>query len=284
VRRIEGSVIGDESRYDRERYVPGWPARYLDQNTIGPLSALSVNDGFTRYPTREDTATPPTPAPDPALDAAAVLERLLEARGIVVTGAPAAGVAPSGAVEVAAIESVPLVDVVAQLLRESDNSTAELLLKELGRTADAATTAGGAAVVAEVVEPFGEPVIADGSGLSPDNRVSCKLLVGLLTRDGTGQVIAEQLAVAGVSGTLTDRFVGTDLEGVLRAKTGSLRNVAALAGVVEDDDPALTFAFVVNGEPLPEHTADLQQAVAEALASWPRVADVEALGPQTEGR
>ena len=281
VRRIEGSVVGDERRYDTTRYVAGWPRRYIDNETIGPMSALAVNDGFARYPTSTDRDVPLEPAAQPAVDAAAVLTRLLEARGVDVVGAPGAGAAPEDGVEVAAIESAPLPEVVGQLLEESDNATAELLLKELGRASGRASTAGGAAVVLDVVEDVGAPVVADGSGLSLDDRVTCQLLVDLLDRPDTGDAIVDRLPRAGESGTLAERFQGTPLEGVLRAKTGTLSTVAGLAGVVEDDDPPLSFALLVNTvAPVPASVSGLQQRVAEALASWPRVPDVTVLGPQ----
>jgi D-alanyl-D-alanine carboxypeptidase/D-alanyl-D-alanine-endopeptidase (penicillin-binding protein 4) len=280
--RVEGSIVGDESRYDRARYVAGWPARYIDQNVTGPLSALAVNDGFARYPTEQDPSEPLEPASDPAVEAAAVFTRLLEARGIEVAGGPGSGTAPTVGVEVAAVESPPLNDVVGQLLRESDNSTAELLLKEVGRTAGEPTTGGGASVVRELHEDLGPSTVADGSGLSLDDRVSCQLLVDVLRRPGTGERIDDLLAVAGRSGTLLERFVGTPLEGVLRAKTGSLTSVASLAGVVEDGDPPLHFALVVNVPPpgrVPDGVAELQRQVGEALARWPSVPDADALGP-----
>jgi D-alanyl-D-alanine carboxypeptidase/D-alanyl-D-alanine-endopeptidase (penicillin-binding protein 4) len=285
IERIEGAVVGDEQRFDRARYVPGWPQRYLDQHVIGPMSALVVNDGFAVYPTAADRAAELEPAAEPAEEAAAVLTRLLEARGVEVAGAPRAGPAPRGGVEVGAVESAPLRDVVGQLLRESDNGTAELVLKEIGRTAGTPTTAGGASVVAEVVADLGDPTVVDGSGLALDDRVTCQLLVDLLQRPGTGAVIDDLLAVAGVTGTLTDRFQGTELEAVLRAKTGSLTSVASLAGIVEDDDPPLTFAFVVNVPPpdaVPDGVGELQRDVGQVLAAWPRVPDVAVLGPQTE--
>ncbi|MEO7573967.1 MAG: D-alanyl-D-alanine carboxypeptidase, partial [Acidimicrobiales bacterium] len=125
VRQVAGAVVGDESRYDPARYVAGWPERYISQNQTGPLSGLAVNDGFERYP-QLGGGDPLTPAADPAVNAAGVLTRLLEARGVDVVGDPRGGVAPAGAVEVAAIESAPLRDVVGQLLQESDNNTAEL--------------------------------------------------------------------------------------------------------------------------------------------------------------
>jgi len=59
--------------------------------------------------------------------------------------------------------------------------------------------------------------------------------------------------------------------------------VTALAGVVADEDPALTFALVVNVPPpasVPTGVAELQQRVAEVLAGWPRVAGAVVLGPQ----
>jgi D-alanyl-D-alanine carboxypeptidase/D-alanyl-D-alanine-endopeptidase (penicillin-binding protein 4) len=285
VRRIDGAVVGDEGRYDTERYVAGWPQRYIDQSSAGPLSALAVNDGFATYPTPDDPDADLAPAAEPAVEAAAVLTRLLEARGVDVVGEPAAGAMPDGAVEVGAVESAPLLDVLRQLLQESDNNTAELLLKELGRTAGTATTAGGSAVVTDVVADLGSPRVIDGSGLSLDNRVTCQLLVDVLVRPGTGAEIDDLLAVAGESGTLAERFQDTALEDVLRGKTGSLTSVASLAGIVEDDDPPLAFAFVVNADPparVPEGALALQQQVLEVLASWPRVPDVEVLGPRVE--
>jgi D-alanyl-D-alanine carboxypeptidase/D-alanyl-D-alanine-endopeptidase (penicillin-binding protein 4) len=288
VRRIDGAVVGDEGRYDQQRYVAGWPQRYIDQDQIGPLSALSVNDGFASYPSPADTATPLEPAEDPPATAAAVLTGLLEARGIDVVGEGRAGAAPPDAVEVATVESVPVRDVVAQLLRESDNSTGELLLKELGARAGDPSTAGGRARATEVLVEagldLGASVIADGSGLSLDNRTTCALLLELLQRPETGPVLDAGLAIAGQSGTLARRFVGTDLAGRLRAKTGSLNTVTSLAGVVEDDDPPLTFAFLVNAPPpgpVPPGVADAQQALGDILLAWPRVADVAVLGPQS---
>jgi len=289
VRQVTGAVVGDESRYDQARYVPGWPERYINQNQTGPLSGLAVNDGFERYPQRGGGGDPLTPAADPAANAAGVLTRLLEARGVDVVGDPRSGAAPVGAVEVAAIESPPLTDVIGQLLQESDNNTAELLLKELGRSGADPTTSGGAAAAQAILSASGldlaGSVLADGSGLSLDDRVTCDLLVDSLGRPDTGMLLQDRLAVAGQSGTLAESFVGTPLAGTLRAKTGSLNTVVSLAGVVADDDEALAFALVINvpaSEPLPGSVGSTQQQLGEILLSWPRVPDVTVLGPMTQ--
>lgn len=290
VQRIDGSVVGDESRYDRTRYVPSWPPRYIDQNQVGPLSSLTVNDGFERFPLASGAGGPLEPAPDPAANAAGVLTLLLETRGVDVVGPPRSGTAPPGAVEVAAVESPPLRDVVGQLLRESDNNTGELLLKELGHGVGDPSTAGGAAAARERLDDgdvdLTGAALVDGSGLSLDNRVTCTLLVDLLSRPETGAMLQDLLAVAGETGTLAGRYQGTPLEGVLRAKTGSLTSVASLAGVVADDDPALTFALVVNvpaPEAVPAGVDAVEQQVAETLAGWPRVPDLAVLGPLPQG-
>jgi len=290
VRRVEGSVVGDERRYDTARSVAGWPQRYLDQRQAGPLSALALNDGFEQYPTPDAPDAPVEPAAQPAQAAAARLTALLEAAGVEVVGEPGAGAAPAGAVEVAGVDSAPLNDIVAQLLEESDNNTAELLLKEVGHDAGDATTPGGAAAATAVlgdgsVDATGVRV-ADGSGLSVDNRVTCDLLVDLLAREGTGPAVQDRLAVAGESGTLEGRYEGTPLAGTLRGKTGSLNTVRSLAGVVEDDDPPLLFALVVNvpeGQAMPAGAVAAQQAVGEALLAWPQVPDASALGPRDGG-
>ncbi|HEX6569774.1 MAG TPA: D-alanyl-D-alanine carboxypeptidase, partial [Acidimicrobiales bacterium] len=124
--------------------------------------------------------------------------------------------------------------------------------------------------------------VVDGSGLTIDNRLTCRTLVDLLTREGSGPVVRDGLAVAGETGTLADRWRGTEVAGRMRAKTGSLRNVTALAGEVEPvRGGALTFAYVANvpdpGEVTLEdvHLAELP----EILVDYPRGVDVAALAP-----
>ncbi|MGV3760443.1 MAG: D-alanyl-D-alanine carboxypeptidase/D-alanyl-D-alanine endopeptidase, partial [Actinomycetota bacterium] len=284
VRRIEGSVVGDEARYDAQRYVAGWPERYLAQRVGGPLSALSVNDSFARYP--GDGGEDLEPADDPAAHAAAVLTALLVERGVEVVGPPRSGPAPD-APELAAITSAPLPEILDQLLRESDNMVAELLVKELGRTVGDPTTAGGALVVARALAELGLDtaglVVADGSGLSTDDRATCTLLIDVLRHPEVGETLQAGLAVAGETGTLAEAFEGTSLEGVLAAKTGSLNAVAGLAGTVSDDDGPLTFAFVANdpdGRIDEEPVLAAQAALGQILLAWPQVPDVEALGPR----
>ena len=286
VRRVEGSVVGDEARYDTVRYVPSWPARYIEQDQSGPLSALTVNDGFESYPTANRPQAL-VAAADPPRNAAAVLTRLLEARGVTVAGAPRSGRAPADGRELAAVESSPIGDIVREMLQESDNMTAELLVKELGAAVGDPSTAGGLAEVRSAASaPGADPAalaVADGSGLSLDDRVTCDLLVDLLLQHSSGPALVERLAVAGRSGTLADRFVGTPLDGALRAKTGSLNTVTALAGVVADDDPPLTFAYLVNvpeGERVPDAVESTQRSLGEILLSWPRVPDAGSLAPR----
>jgi len=286
VTRVEGSIVGDESRYDQQRYLPVWPARYIDQNQTGPLSALSVNDGFAEYPTPQ-VHRDLRPAPDPAAHAAGVLTLLLAARGVEVVGPPRSGAAPAGEPELAAVESPPLAEIVRQLLQESDNTTAELLVKELGAQAGDPTTAGGLRRLVEVLGAAGLDLtgaaITDGSGLSTENRVPCRLVLQALVDPETGPLLRERLAVAGESGTLWRSFLDTSLVGHLRGKTGRLNAVASLAGTVVDDDGELAFAYLAND---PDGLIDVQAVVstqatlAQILLSWPQTPDVTVLGPE----
>jgi D-alanyl-D-alanine carboxypeptidase/D-alanyl-D-alanine-endopeptidase (penicillin-binding protein 4) len=172
------------------------------------------------------------------------------------------------------------------MLRESDNSTAELLLKELGRTEGDPSTAGGrrvaSAALLDAGVDLGGVVIADGSGLSLDNRLTCDVLVELLREGDAEAVLEDGLAVAGETGTLAERFEGTPLDGALRAKTGTLNTVTALTGVTDDDDPPLTFALITNltGAVVSLELIGEQAHLAEILLAWPRVPDLSVLGPE----
>jgi serine-type D-Ala-D-Ala carboxypeptidase/endopeptidase (penicillin-binding protein 4) len=287
VRRIEGSVVGDAGRYDGETYHPAWPRRFAEDHQVGPVSGLMVNDGFASFPSAATPGAPTARASDPAADAAKVLTLALRARGVTVVGASRAGAAPADATEVASLPSVPVREIVAEMLRDSDNETAEAALKEVGHSeAGEGSWAAGAVASQGLLADAGVPLdgvsVVDGSGLSIDNRLTCATLVDVLTRAETGPVIREGLAVAGVNGTLADRWNGTAAEGRLRAKTGTLRNVTALAGEIEvHDGDILTFAYVAN-VPDPNEVTSEQVGInqlADILMAYPRGVDVAQLEP-----
>jgi D-alanyl-D-alanine carboxypeptidase/D-alanyl-D-alanine-endopeptidase (penicillin-binding protein 4) len=280
VRRITGRVVGDESRYDGQRYLPTWSPGYIAQGAIGPQSALTVNGGFVQWEPRE------VGAPAPATNAAAVLTSLLRARGVTVGGEAGEGKAPGGTAVVAAIESPPLPDVVAVLLQESDNLTAELLVKELGvRFGGAGTTGAGLEVVRSTLPSLGLApgglAWADGSGLDRSSRLSCEALQTVLARDGDQGVVSRSLPVAGRDGTLARRFTAGAAAGRIRAKTGSLQGVTGLAGwATTTDGRSVGFALLANDLPGDGAGFGLQDRVADILGGYPQAPRPDELGPR----
>jgi D-alanyl-D-alanine carboxypeptidase/D-alanyl-D-alanine-endopeptidase (penicillin-binding protein 4) len=284
IRRIDGGVIGDETRYDDQRAVPSWPDRFVSRNLAGPLSALVVNDGVFN----DDGIL--RRSSEPALSAVESFVDLLAERGVTVEGTEELGPAPDdAAVVLASAGSLPASDIVAQMLTYSDNTTAELQLKELGfRASGLGSTVSGSEAVAAALDEAGldraERVTIDGSGLDAGNRVTCDLLVDVLDDHGPSGPMADGLAVAGQSGTLAERFIGSPAEGLVRAKTGSLRDVTALAGFVEvPETDMLTFAVVVNttdGELVDDALKLRQNEVAEILLTWPEGPDPTLLTPR----
>jgi serine-type D-Ala-D-Ala carboxypeptidase/endopeptidase (penicillin-binding protein 4) len=286
VTEVRGRVLGDESRYDATRYVGSWPSRFIDQNQTGPLSALSVNDGFSSFPSAADPGAPELASANPPTLAAQVFLDLLRRRGVRVTGEAGAGTAPNRAPVVAELRSAPLRDITAQLLTWSDNQTAELLLKEIGvaRGGPGSTAAGADAVEAILTdEGFdmagSEP--EDGSGLSGANRVTCGLLHEVLAEAGPRSALVRGLAVAGETGTLAATFNGTPAEGRLRAKTGSLNESRALSGVVTvPDGDDLTFALLVNQDVITSEGDAVRIQVGLALAEYPSRPNLDQVGPR----
>ncbi len=289
VREIRGDVLGDESRYDAVRYVPSWPARFSQsQNQTGPMSALSVNDGFTSFPADPVAVASARPAGDPASHAASVLVGLLEARGVVVTGGAGSGVAPPEATrELGAVESPSLTEIVDAMLVYSDNMTSELLLKEQAPAAPR-STAAGAQTALTVLRDAGHPtdgvVLVDGSGLDAGNRLTCDLLAEILDTEGPLSGLAAGLPVAGEPGTLETRYEGTVADGRIRAKTGSLLFVTSLAGFAEaQEGRVLTFAYIANQDPLPEGAVTFTVPLGTALVTYPPGPALDVLDPEPVG-
>ncbi len=131
VTQITGAVLGDGSRYDDEYFAPGWGDGVAGLEG-GPYDALMANDSRV--------LGDPLRGNNPNEAAAREFTLLLEARGVAVGASASTGTAPVDAVMVTSIDSAPLSDVVAEMLGNSDNNTAEMVVKELGFTVGAPGT------------------------------------------------------------------------------------------------------------------------------------------------
>lgn len=287
ITEIQGDIVGDASRFDDVRYVPSWPNRYKAENTVGPMSALLVNDGVSGFSTSPDKPSRVYKPGDPPVLAAETLKTMLTDRGVTVTGNATAGTTPAGATEIAKI-ATPITAEVAEMLAWSDNTTAESLTKELGAvTGGGGTTAAGLQATMDTLTKMGVPttglVMRDGSGLDDGNRLTCDLLNGLLDKQGPDSSLAKGLPVSATSGTLRKRMRGTAVAGQVFAKTGTLTNppVVSLAGFIKTRaGDTLTFSFVQNGL---KSDAGLQDQLALAMFEYPQAPDLTGLLPKPPG-
>jgi D-alanyl-D-alanine carboxypeptidase/D-alanyl-D-alanine-endopeptidase (penicillin-binding protein 4) len=239
IRQITGSIVVDDSKYDAQRFVDAWPVDFHFTES-GPLGALMVDDGVVLGQNMKPD--------DPALAAASELHALLSQRGVFIAGENIRGTAPSTATDVATVVSAPLTDVVKEMLTNSDNNTAELLLKEIGFVAKkSGSTSAGLQAVQDTLAKWGvkDVVMQDGSGLSSSNKISCNVFAQLLIREK--DVLPPLLAIAGVSGTIRDAFDSSPVKGRLVGKTGTLNGVKALVGYLplENEQPVI-FSLLLN--------------------------------------
>ena len=147
-------------------------------------------------------------------------------------------------------QSPPLQQLAASMMRVSQNQYAEMLLRSLGSGATA-----GAQRMRSVLRGWNiaddSYVIADGSGLSRYNYVTSDALVRILQRMHVDPKhrgsFGATLPVTGRDGTLSRRLAGTPAEGKVRAKTGTVDNVRAIAGYVETaGGETLVFSIIAN--------------------------------------
>ena len=249
--RIKTVRLGYDARlFAGPAWNPAWPTGYSDQVT--PVSALWVDEGRVA-----GRSTGPR-AKDPARDAATKFAAALHKKGVRVTGL-ASTRAPRGAAEIAAVASAPLDRTVEQMLMVSDNDAAEVLLRHVALAAGrpGSATEGAKAVqvaLREMGALTGGTRILDGSGLARENRVSAATLVRILRLAAHERVelraLVTGLPVAGVEGSLRVRFgdnASLAGRGVVRGKTGTLREVQTLAGLIRTrDGSVLVYAFLNN--------------------------------------
>ena len=283
VRQISGGIVGDESRYDATRWVASWPTRYQIGGTVAPLSALLVNDGSTGYSETPSDSTANRKAGDSPLLFAQTLRTVLNARGIKVAGEPSTGRPPVNAKEIASFESAPMTKVLSEMLSNSDNTTAELVTKEIGFQAKGqGTTTAGIDAIKESLSSQGFDltgfVMLDGSGLDPNNRMTCTLDLALVSAISKTPEVLAALPVGGRTGTLRKRMLATASTGRVRAKTGTLNSVNALSGYADTPQGnVLTFSFIHNGNDI--RTTGVADGFTDRLMIYAKGSKIAALGP-----
>lgn len=222
-----------KGRSSRLRYQAAPGGRYIVNGTIG-----------TRARVRRFTST--------THDLLALLEaswgRALRLAGIEwqranSIGAPVAFAAPQVLAEV---NSQPFDSIATEVNRRSLNIGAELMLQWAGGRESPADR-----LTAHVQEITGDPTIrlVDGSGLSHEDRASPMAFISYLTRfplSPAGRGFPMLLPTNG-SGTLRKLAKGLPGPGIVRAKTGTLGDVATLTGYLGRPDGVLVISLMYNG-------------------------------------
>jgi D-alanyl-D-alanine carboxypeptidase/D-alanyl-D-alanine-endopeptidase (penicillin-binding protein 4) len=257
----------DTSRYTGPLLPPSWPASYVTTGNVSPITSLEVDQGrLTVTGAPQDADDPGNLRPrslTPAAGAAAAFGSLLARNGIRVLGPARPAAAPPGSVTIARVASPPLAEIVQWMLIESNNVIAENLARQVAiATRMPASFSGAAAAVAAADRRLGVRGIhlVDGSGLSPDDRITPRALVQLIALaaredDPRLRPVITGLPIAGFAGTLAPGgsvfgAAGPPALGLVRAKTGNLNSVAALAGVAyASNGQLLGFAFMADQVP-----------------------------------
>jgi len=193
----------------------------------------------------------------PLMYAGSMFAELARQHGVVFGGTIREGAIPSSARALFDAPSPPLATMVREMDKWSSNFIAEQIIKHLGklRSDRPGSTAQGLVVIRDWLESIGIPrgtyELENGSGLSNHTRLTARQLVTILNAAHNDQAIGpdlmSSLSILGVDGTMQHWIGATELRGLLRAKTGTLKGVTALAGYVPDAHGRL-IAFAIMGQ------------------------------------
>lgn len=239
--------------------------------------------------------------PDPAQTTAVALKQIFQSRGVPVTGTGRVHHAPPpetypdapivlgpppvppspAAIVFAEHLSPPLSEIVRVTNKVSQNLHAELLLRAVAEEKKGfGVTDAGLWVEQDFLKSIGvadgDVVFSDGSGLSRDDLVTPRAVVQLLRYDSQQTWGADYIStfpIAGVDGTLENRFKDTPASGLIQAKTGALDHVRAISGFATTLHGE-RLVFTIFGNNNPQRGRDSVVAM-DAIA----VAMVETLGP-----
>jgi len=239
----------DDSLFAEPKANETWPDLYIRTGEVAPVQGLTMDFGIN-----DSEAV----LKDPARSAAQYFADALTDRGIPATLGERKPAGETASV-LAGIKSATVTDIVERMITTSNNTMAEFLAHHVGGASGAFTYDGGASATTQALTTaqidLTGVTIFDGSGLSRSNLVSAKSLVSALSyaneSNGSAWANLTGLPVAGISGTLVDRYgLGEPGRGTVRAKTGTLSKVVALSGtLVDDNGDLLIFTFIANDVP-----------------------------------
>jgi serine-type D-Ala-D-Ala carboxypeptidase/endopeptidase (penicillin-binding protein 4) len=248
------AVQVDTSLFSGPTMAPGWDPADIEGGDIAPIESVMLDAGRIQ-PATDESRRSVTPALDAGRALAAALG--VDSQQVTITGHPV----PVGARQLAAVQSAPLIDRLNEMMNVSDNVMAECIAREVAASMHRPLSFAGAvdAVTNRLNTAHvdtGSATLQDSSGLSVDDRLTAKILDSVVQAAAgpdqpTLRPLLDLLPIAGGSGTLSDRFLDATANagpaGWLRAKTGSLTAINALAGVVTDrSGRVLTFALISN--------------------------------------
>ncbi len=219
---------------------------------------------FTLYGNVRGKTEIPVSVHEPSLYAGSVFAQALKERGLTINtdryavdAVRLAGPEDSWDSTPVAVVTTPISDVLNRTNTDSYNLYAEALIKRIGHeiTGDPGSWENGASVIRLLLSQHvsataaQNTIIADGSGMSRENKVTPKTLtkwLNILSHHESWDTFADSLATPG-NGTLKRRFTDTNLSSNLKAKSGYLNGVYALSGVLEHNSGRrIAFSIILN--------------------------------------
>ena len=246
------SIVVDNSIRSGDLFNKTWDREDIDGGNIANLDAVMLDAGRLD-PYTSDSAR----SHNPGEDVGRALADALGADAEVTVASVAKEMTPSLGDQgpIATVQSAPLNVRLRDMLVHSDNIMAEAIGREIAKSqGEPQTFEGATSATLDVLKEHGidakDATLFDNSGMSEKNRLTAHELDGVLSNKEVRDIL-DMLPVASVEGTLEARYGSgsgsEDSAGWVRAKTGTLSGVNALAGtVMTDSGRALTFAFLSN--------------------------------------